>query len=246
LSWSLAVEEWFYIILPLLVWLLTGVFKFKIQNIIPWLVVFFVLGCFTVRAIKFNEYEHYLIAGKHPGDRYSLTVFARLDGLMFGILAAYIFKYIKQFWTDYKKLFFVFGIIIIMVDYVFFNHNMFIDAKHMSLNWYRIVGHYSVLPFAITLVLPYIYNLQLSNRIGKFAIFISIISYSLYLSHLPIVANFKLPMHATNLLHITGHYQFYFQYLFYWLFSIIISMFLYKYFERPMTDIRERLTKTEK
>ena len=241
LSWSLAVEEWFYIVLPLLVWSLTGVFKFKIKKIIPWLVVVFVVGCFVVRALKFNMYENDIIAGKPLINRYPFTVICRLDALMFGVLAAYIFKYVTSIWTNYEKLFFVFGITIIIVDYVFYNYTTFLNYNNINLKWYRNVMHYSVLPTAVILILPYLYNFKLDHKISKVITFISIISYSLYLSHLTIAATFMFPEHLSNALHIPNNYKYIFNYIFYWLFSIIISTFMYKYFEKPMTDLRERL-----
>lgn len=244
-SWSLAVEEWFYIILPLCVWLLTGPFKIGIKTAIPWLVVIFVIVCLTARALKFNMYEADTLAGMPLKDRYPFTVIGRLDSLMYGILAAYVFRYLRFLWDNYKKLFFSVGMIIILVDYVFFNHKVFLDSNSINFIWYRNVLHYSVLPLAAAFILPFLYDLKMNFKISKVFIFISIISYSLYLSHLTIVAIFKWPVHTTNALHIADEYKYIFQYMFYWVFSILISTLLYKYFEKPMTDMRERLTKAE-
>ncbi len=90
-SWSLAVEEWFYILLPPTLLLIA---KFKRQNPLALMIGFIVLSIAA----------HYmLLAAFHFGwrDTYHITLL-RLDSIMFGVAAAYLSRAIPQVWDRYK------------------------------------------------------------------------------------------------------------------------------------------------
>lgn len=243
-SWSLAVEEWFYIILPLVIWILVGALKADLKKTVPYIILFFIIGCLALRIVKFNAHETEIVLGQKLTDKFSFTVLCRLDSLMFGILCAYLFKYFNQLWINYKGLFFILGITILLIDYVFYNHAVFFkDGNILTMSLYRNVFHYSVLPLAVAMIIPWFYFFETKFMIGNLFIFISVISYSLYLTHLSVVALLKLPERATGLLPFSGLSKNVGAYLFYWLFSIIIATVLFRFYEKPMTDLREKLAK---
>lgn len=71
--------------------------------------------------------------------------------------------------------------------------------------------------------------------IGKTVVFISVISYSMYLVKIAVVAQ----VIDTNFPPQTLWENVY-MYIFYWVATIILAMLLYLFYEKSMTDLRDR------
>lgn len=112
-SWSLSVEEVFYIVTPLL---LLGMMKVagltlkKALGIVIFLVVFAVL---IFRLYRF--FYAPCCTSEWIGSFYS-RVTSRIDGIMHGVAAAYFNFYLPKLFVKYKKVFFFVGISLIILN----------------------------------------------------------------------------------------------------------------------------------
>ena len=98
-AWSLCIEEWFYLLFPLLLILIQGFFKKKSTSLLIAIFVFMVLPL-LVRAILVFTSNIEWDAG------FRKMLFIRLDGIAIGVLSAFINYYFSDFWTKNKnKLF---------------------------------------------------------------------------------------------------------------------------------------------
>ena len=70
---------------------------------------------------------------------------------------------------------------------------------------------------------------------GKVITKISVISYSMYLVNLALVAE-VIGKHFPP----TGQMDAFFKYIIYWVVVVVASILLYKYFEKPVMDLRDR------
>jgi peptidoglycan/LPS O-acetylase OafA/YrhL len=227
-SWSLSVEEWFYILFPLLLYLLCRLFYKTTpdkKNLFLTATLLFVGVSFFLRAT---------IASKIKVDQFWLgvnilkVVIYRFDGIALGILAAYIKYWHPNFWVKRNNLYFIGGIIICY--YCLYSHW---DPNNFSTKVYK--------PFIQSigcfLLLPKFDSIKTGSvMVVKIFTHISLISYSMYLLNLAVVAevlNTNFP--PKNVL------QSLLSYFVYWILVVVISTLLYKYFEKPIMDLRNKL-----
>lgn len=86
-TWSLAVEEHFYIALPLVIWALLRVGpRARPLAALPWIAVVIVLGCNVIRWIESNHRPYSVPAHQFP-------THLRMDSLAFGVLLAYWYHF---------------------------------------------------------------------------------------------------------------------------------------------------------
>ena len=233
-AWSLSVEEWFYLMLPLLLVFFTFLIKKPAKSTL-------LLVCFTVISgiTIFRLYRYLHIPLKDIVDWdliFRKQVITRLDSLMFGVIGAYINYYFHATWIKYKRLFLILGVVL------FFLSNYVFPIYFSLTGAFSCVLSFSVISLATLFLLPYLSELKSGKGVFYKAItYISITSYSVYLIHLSIVQSwiiYKLPWVAY-----TGN-----SYLvslsncaIYYVLTMALSILLYKYFEVPMTRIRERI-----
>ena len=91
-SWSLSVEEWFYIITPIILYLFLRIFPAKLTFILTTLLM--IVLPFVYRLYNYDESIDFFwwdVA-------FRKTVVSRLDSIGYGLLAAWVFYYYKNFW----------------------------------------------------------------------------------------------------------------------------------------------------
>ncbi|SDE39192.1 acyltransferase family protein [Riemerella columbipharyngis] len=168
-SWSLSVEEWFYIFFPLAVYLLFSL-KFSIKKSIFIYSFIFILTIPIFRFLVYHSkvnftYENY----------YSLShsVFYRLDAIAYGVMAAYLYSYYRKWWNTYKKPLLIVGIILLSLA-LYFGH--FISGYAYKLS------ELSLTSITVFCFLPYLNSIKYSKSLFyKPITFLSVTSYSLYL-----------------------------------------------------------------
>jgi len=146
---------------------------------------------------------------------------------MYGVLMAWIKYYHGEWFFRYRHSMFIAGLIIIYV--------VILPEKESASIFMKTI-YFSIIGIGASLVLPFADSIKQSKTLfGKGVVHISIISYSMYLLNLAPIAqviekNF-LPSNSIEAV---------FTYLIYWVLVIILSTLLYKYFERPMMNLREK------
>ena len=162
-------------------------------------------------------------------------VVPRLDSLMFGVLGAYVSLYHQDIWSKVANKGFAIGVFLMVFNKVFYlaTHSMF------YLNYVNL----TLTAVATLLLLPKLSTIKHdAGWLVSVVTFISLTSYSMYLLNLTPVQGFILPAVMRWLAGNGTIYNHIYlvQYILYWLITVTGSFLLYRYFERPMTALRDR------
>lgn len=228
-SWSISIEEWFYISLPIILYLLIKILKININKSI------LIAATGVIISITLYRYFKYINPPLLEWDsHFRKLVITRLDSLMYGVLGAYLSIRYKQTWKNYKIAFFIIGIIIFLAIKI-----DFFEIEQNTI--YKYIFSFSSTSIATLLLLPYLSSIKKGRGFFlKIVTHISLISYSMYLINLTIIQNWIInKIEWTFLQDINWYLYRVFIYSFYWLLTIIISTIIYKYFEVPIMNLRD-------
>jgi len=229
-SWSLSIQEWFYILFPVT---LTGLYvilhKFRIEkkNIFLSTAFIFVLIPFLLRFFIASEFE---LDEFWLGVKIYKVVIYRMDSIALGLLAAFIKYYHPKVWFKSRNIACISGLILsYIVAYSVVSPNDFF-SKVYSL---------SLQSVGCLLLLPKFDSIKTAPRLlTRVVTHISLISYSMYLINLALVAEVirdNFPPHGLKTA--------WFMYGVYWFVIIVVSTLLYKYYEKPIMDLRDKKAK---
>lgn len=234
-AWSLSVEEWFYVFIPLgLLAIRKGGMSVKYGSIT--LIIFFLIFSTAIRYFRFTELGE--VNFSQWDNLFRKQVLTRLDSIVFGVFGAWLAYYFKSFWIQYKRQFIVLGIALMAL------HKFLIYYRPdlgFGYNSYYCIWSFSLISLATLLLIPFLSQVKAgSGWVYKAITKISLISYSMYLLNLSLIqevvfrALYKVfPMDYSDyspLLYFSMN----------WIFTILLSILLYKYFEIPTTKLRDR------
>jgi peptidoglycan/LPS O-acetylase OafA/YrhL len=245
-SWSLSIEEWFYLLIPL-VFIAIGYFlkgKNKARGII------FVVSCLLIIIFEvFIRYKVVMNTERVWDFGVRKQVFLRLDSLVIGVLLAGIRVYFKKLYEILSKpLIAIAGSSGLLYFGGYYLYCRIIEQRIDSDNFSKIFL-FSIVSICIAFLIPYfessyLINNKLSKRkIAKVIEFISVTSYSVYLIHFDIyiyyssiynkmIEKFHMYSFLTNLvLSILSQVAVYF-----------LAFAIYKFFEIPILSMRDRIT----
>lgn len=241
-AWSLAVEEWFYLLIPfstLLIFRIGREKSFKITIIsVAIFIIAFVIAFRYNRYLQITDITDFDLA-------FRKQVILRFDSLMFGILSAVGFHYNRNLWKKYSKPLSLLGILLLAVHYYtshFHSLGLFYDANISFL----------VEGLSIFCLLPFFYYLEINKPIFRnIIVHNSIISYSVYLLNYSIVLNAMIYEIDWRLLYrfilkITPHAHtiiWMIKYISFWGITILLSTINYNYFELYFIKLRNKITK---
>lgn len=228
-AWSLSVEEWFYLLIPIVIICLKVVFDFNLKKATLYtsLIVITIITFF-----RFYKYLNIDISNVDEWDlNYRKLVFTRLDSLMYGVLGAYLAYYHKIIWVKFKKLLFFIGISLLLLD------KFIIKASFDSL--YLCVFSFTVNSVGTLSLMPYMSNLKKGQGVlYKIITCIALISYSMYLINFSLVR--EIIISNINFLGMNTYLNIFIKYFLYWFFTVLISILIYKYFELPILKFRDK------
>jgi ABC-type uncharacterized transport system permease subunit len=146
------VEEWFYLLIPIIIFILVGIFNLKPGKAILACTIAVILATIIFR---YYRYLTVPVTGEQVwGAVFRGQVVIRLDSLMFGVAGAYLSYYHSLYWYKFRNQTFATGLIAIL----------FI---HISSKWLfpTSVFYYCNLSFICTsvsviLVLPFLSQLK--------------------------------------------------------------------------------------
>jgi len=231
LAWSLSIEEWFYILFPLwfvlISWLSRNKKKYQLVAIVSFLLLVVALRVIVV-SISNPEWDDYI----------KRIVPLRLDALATGVLAGFIHIHFKERWDRFAKVFLWTGLVLLVASSIYFLFKR--TDVELPGNFFWKTFYFNVVSFGIAFTLPYLTGNKImkSGFFSKGIVHISLISYSLYLTHLLVmfVIITLLNKISINGLHI-------FKFISCWIFCILCATIFYKVFELPMTNLRDRFGK---
>lgn len=230
-SWSLAIEEWFYLLFPAALWL-----GLKITKRFD--------GVFLSAAFAFFTFSTVarMLAANDPAATWSeaqrMVVIYRFDALMLGMLAAWLSVRFPVRWRKHRLLVALAGLALLLWMYTtlwkFENHQLAFGDDSYFARTFR----FTLVSLGFALLLPWAsaWKLTRENSCSTAIRRIALWSYGLYLVHLPvfmIVTEFvfrdskSLPRALASFsLQIGG--------------AIVLSALLYQFFESRCTRLREK------
>ncbi|WP_282134454.1 acyltransferase family protein [Seonamhaeicola maritimus] len=232
-AWSLSIEEWFYLLIPIILLIILKSLSTTVRRTVLLTALSILIGVTALRYFRFNSLTD---IPANWGQLFFGQVVSRLDSIMYGVIGAYCFYYFKQSWYKYKVLFLCLGII------------LFVNIKFKIINYeefgfYHSVFSSSVYALATLFLLPFLSSLKEGKGfVYRFITYISLISYSMYLLNLSVVQIWILKNIDWSYLHKFNGYAFLLiRYASYWFFTIVISILIYKYFEIPLMNLRDKI-----
>ncbi len=241
-AWSLSVEEWFYLTLPVAMYISALLFRptdkkrFLLRVFTGYLVVFLI--------IRFVNAFH-PINGPDQDSGIRKVVLFRLDAVMYGVLIAYFNYYSGATLSKLKNYLLAVGIAgIVLLTWLITNKDTSIsDSQDHLVRFASDAFLYLLIPFFFSLCLPFFNGIRtIRNKYASgFFAHISKISYSMYLVHYSLAFIPFFAYMSPVSLHAAALY-----YLLYWAIIIMLSSALYKYFEYPVMKLRERFSAKEK
>lgn len=220
-SWSLCVEEWFYLLLPIMLFLIIKTGILKIKNGFLILIGIFLLIAFTNRLIFSEQIDNYieydLLIRKMVGTRF--------DSIAIGLLIAWLYTFNKiNLHKTIRFTLFLAGLSgIILLGYWKYENTLVYEMSYCTLE-----------SMLIGLMFPFLINIFTKTPGSKVFKFLSNITYQMYLQHM--IFLFLLKPHFT-------HYNPIIIATIYFLLVVISSSFTYYIFEKPVMRLRESITK---
>ncbi|NEU69719.1 acyltransferase [Spirosoma agri] len=248
-TWSLAIEEWSYITLPLLLWLMHMLLpaRWPRQRIVLATVLFIIIGTNLYRLITALQYP---ISAGELG--YRGIVLARLDAISYGVLAAYAKQYFPTQWTDPKlrQRLLIIGVIVTVL--AAFSASIYIlrfyvvSGVYPAYVFYKRTVYFPFIGLSMALVMPYMDGWKAATGVwARFGIaraitHISLISYSMYLLNLTPIMITVIEHFPTTSLAVGWT-----KVAIFWVLVVLLSTLLFKYFEKPVTELRDKVSKKE-
>lgn len=187
-SWSLCVEEHFYLLLPVLVLILFHLVK--ISRKLIWALPVLLFVSLAVRVSNYNEmanqtYEYFL-------SKFYIPTHFRLDGLILGTMLAALREYRTQLWTWLEKSNRELAILGLAI-FIFATWNPLLTGESYSvqerLTYYSAVPQFFIVSLAVCLVVPICMQTchatrgNLSKGLSLLLFFVADHAYAVYLVH---------------------------------------------------------------
>lgn len=223
-SWSLCVEEWFYLSVPIILMILLYINKHIFRNILAVVILVMLIRCAYV-----------LYSGDDLQWEYGVrkNIFLRMDALGIGVLLAYISLYREKWFSKlssiYNLLIGVSGVAIIVCIYM--------SSRSVVEGVFAKTVMFDIITISWGLVMCYLYHVKIQNNLViKVFTGISKISYSLYLVHFPIFIYATWYTSNIDNLLIKSVIC-----LIAWITAFMIAYVTYKFYEFPMMNLRDRI-----
>jgi peptidoglycan/LPS O-acetylase OafA/YrhL len=227
-SWSLSVEEWFYISLPICIFILlkSGISSHR------------AIFLSILSLILLPTMARVFLSDIHQEGSWMLTrmvVIMRLDAIGFGVLLAYLKNYKSVLWERMasSKILLVIGVFFAYLAFYIIHEGHLYFGSTILTNLF----FYPLTSFSIMIALPALSRIDFRNAlITKSITFISTISYSMYLVNYSIIIQLIKIFAPVNMTEIEKFGS----YMIYWISTIYLSTLLYKYVEQPFMRLRDK------
>lgn len=230
-TWSLVIEEWFYITVPIFLFFTLKLSKKKV-SIVLLLFAAFIIFENIIRFIYVSKYN--VGYGGVNGN-----VVFRLDSLFWGVLLAYLKMNLN---TVYKALTKTYVFLIGLVCFIsYIAYIKYISATALGVDGTllpRTIG-FSIFPFTVALLLPFVdakSSFSTGSLVRKsfynFITYTSLFTYAIYLVH-PLAFAYLI---ARNPLGVNAELSF----LIAVSVTYILASLLYNYYEKPFLKVRDK------
>ena len=235
-SWSLAVEEHFYLLFPITSIILIKIIKKK-NTILVW--PLFILIITILRYIKAQELYPLMqeMSAKEAHDLFESRIYIpthlRLDGLLYGIFLASLRVFREDLWNrlkEYKSLLYLVGITSLISSFWFSEHRY--EILQMSFSFTLMA-----LSFSILLIPLFHENFDMTKISSKVTAHIATLSYPIYLLHYPSFYLIDVMFHFLGIKNEQGYFNFFFTMIFIYAISFLANYLI----EEPMLKLRKKI-----
>ena len=232
-SWSLSIEEFAYIIGPLLLLIFGYIFnRINKYTFISITLVVILIGVFNRYHFHDSNINSIIVDSSWSKSLRKVVIY-RIDSIYYGFLGAYFAYYYARHWNRLKKIFAISGFLIFFSIHIY----ILIQKIEPSVNSFFFNNIYlSILALSILLFFP-LFSTWENRKIFKTIITkISIWSYAIYLVNYSIVLLTILHFIEVDKLNLILKL---FVLIAFWMITFVLSYFLYSRFEKPMMDFRD-------
>jgi peptidoglycan/LPS O-acetylase OafA/YrhL len=227
-SWSLAVEEWFYLLFPLVLFALTPLLGSR-RAVLVGAVVFLVAPT-ALRSIAVEATNPAWDAGVRK------VVLFRLDALMYGVLGAWLMREAPALWHRIRRPAAAIGGVLLMSLAGYFIATF--PGGGLNSSMFARTSFFSVLAFAFACLLPAASEWRVAREtaVVRGVRLVALWSYAWYLVHPRVMAlmTWQLgPRLADARVAVVAGVLFVFA-------SLLISAAVYHWYERPIMNLRDR------
>lgn len=220
-SWSLTIEEWFYLSMPFCIFLFYKVWGQKnlLKPILFYLLFFMLL---RLAAYFFFMEGSSLLEIKRTARQVAAI---RVDSIMIGVLAAYLKMNFQKTWFRLRWPLLIGGLAIIYGMYLI----------RTGLSGFVIFNFYFFSQsIGAAMLLSFFDSLRKAGRVSTYLFtHISLVSYSMYLTNVPMMRFIFIPLSERNPV------PFWILFLLFLVANVLVSTVVYKLFEKPVMDLRD-------
>lgn len=233
-SWSLSVEEWAYLVLPISLLLFSGLVKPKNKNRFFLMITLLLIALFIFFKVIYNSKTPTTNLDEWNVSLKSVMVY-RLDAIFMGVLCAWICINFEKNWVRFKFASACIGVFIMM--YMYFGMG-YLKILPTTFPFIWNVVYLPLASLSIAFFVPFFSQLEMSVGIIKKPIeFISKISYSIYLLHYSIIMQLLMLFVKREALSLA---ELHLITAFYLAITVAASYALYRFYEKPMMDLRDK------
>jgi peptidoglycan/LPS O-acetylase OafA/YrhL len=225
-AWSLSIEEYAYLLLPAVIYLLINLFKPKSTSNVFLFTTILVIGILLV-----PKYYFYLTAEINSYKGWSASfrkvVIYRLDAIYYGFILIYLVNKYTLI-SHFRTLLLVFGSLIFILIHIVI---VYFNAMPNDFKLFYSFLYLPLISISLSLLFPWFLELKANRFIVKFVEYLSTRSYAIYL------VNYSLVLLTVERYMTPSGYAV----LIYLIVSLILSEILYKTIELPMLKLRDRI-----
>jgi peptidoglycan/LPS O-acetylase OafA/YrhL len=235
-SWSLCIEEWFYLSFPVFLYIINKLFKKKLTK--PKILLITIISYILL----FTAIRSFIAIHKNPfwNGGIRAVMLYRLDSIAYGVLGAYCFNLYKTFFEKMRVKLFIIGISLFAISLIYFQN-------YIAYNYYFEKGdtpffakslYFGVVSFSFLCLIPFLNQVNIKNTLVRNSVaFTSKVSYSAYLINLYFVFFLNDAMVDR-----TWSQVFLILFVFIAL-TLLVSFFTYTYIEKPFLKLRDKIAK---
>lgn len=226
-SWSLVIEEWFYLFSPVFLFVVT---KFlKKEKFIVYAMLAFIVLVIVLRTI-------YVIHGDVSYEGVNGNFPFRFDSLFIGVILSYL-NYKKWDLFDKLKSMKVFATgVILFGGYIYYYWTLSFPNDLINESYFPRTLGFFILPLSIGLTIPYVSNITVNNWNQFYIRFIvktSVLTYAIYLIH---------PFVYSKVLHLDSIDSFIIRFGLAIIATYSLALCTYYGFEKPILKYRDKIT----
>jgi len=232
-AWSLSIEEYAYLLLPLLLFI-----SFKLFKGLNKQKIFLYTTVFVIFALVLLKYQYYLNTAIHSYSDWSASfrkvVIYRIDSIYIGFLLVYLMSAYQQFCNSYKKHLLFLGLFSFMLIHLLMFRYQLSPEKNL---FFYVFVYLQVVVVSMALVFPYFSTLKYTGLFFKPIQFLSVHSYAIYL------VNYSIVLLSVQQLFVIEGMSFFQKTGMALLFlgiTLLLSVLIYRFFELPILKYRDR------